>query len=81
MQTSGLGFQVFNATNDTIMNRSKTEEFLRERYPKMPITREMGEIEAPLPNAKIQRLLGFREKHDWKKYFRLWEKENNQVVV
>lgn len=70
MQTSGLGFQVLNATNDTIINGSKTEEFLREQYPKMPITRERDETEAPLSNAKIQRLLGFREKHGLKKYFR-----------
>lgn len=80
LQTSGLGFQVFNATNDTITNRSKTEEFLRAHYPNTPITRGMGEIEAPLSNAKIQRILGFREKHDWKKYFRLWERDNKQIV-
>lgn len=73
LQTSGLGFQVFNATNDSITNPSRTEDFLRSQFPNTPITRAMGEFEAPLSNAKIKRLLGFQEKHPWKKYFHLWE--------
>ena len=34
----------------------------------MPITREMGEFEAPLSNRKAREMLGFREAHDWRKY-------------
>lgn len=75
LQTSGLGFQVFNATNDTITNLSPTEEFLRSRFPNTPITRALEEFEAPVSNAKMRRLLGFQEKHPWRKYFRVWEKK------
>ena len=75
LQTSGLGFQVFNAVNDSITNQGRTADFLKRLYPHIPITREMEEFEAPLSNAKIKRLLGFREKHPWQKYFRLWEKK------
>lgn len=74
LRKDGLGFQVFNATNDTMTNGRRTEEFLRENYPDTPIRRGLEEFEAPLSNAKIKRLLGFREKHPWKKYFTKWRK-------
>ncbi|KAJ5772356.1 hypothetical protein N7520_002885 [Penicillium odoratum] len=74
LRKDGLGFQVFNATNDTITNLRPTMELLREFYPDTPVTREMGEFEAPLTNAKIKQMLGFKEKHNWRDYFNLWDK-------
>jgi nucleoside-diphosphate-sugar epimerase len=68
VQTSGLGFQVFNATNDTITLREKTADFLRRECPGTPVTREMGEYEAPLSNRKICEVLGFKEEHNWRQY-------------
>ena len=69
IKTSGLGFQVFNAVNDTITLRGvKTTEFLKKMCPNVPITREMGDIEAPMSNRKAREMLGFKENHDWKKY-------------
>ena len=35
---------------------------------KAPITREMGEFEAPLSNRKIREVLGFKEAHNWRKH-------------
>ena len=67
-KTGGLGFQVFNATNDTITLCVNTTEFLKKTCPKSKISREMGENEAPLSNKKIKKMLGFKEEHDWKKY-------------
>lgn len=64
----GLGFQAFNATNDTITATMPTAEFLKTYCPQIPITRELGEYEAPLSNRKIREVLGFREEHDWRKY-------------
>ena len=34
----------------------------------VPITRELGEFEAPLSNRKTREVLGFKEAHDWRKY-------------
>lgn len=68
VQKDGLGFQVFNATNDTITLNEKTEEFLKRECPGMRITRKMGEDEAPLSNRKIREVLGFKEEHNWRKY-------------
>lgn len=71
VQTDGLGFQVFNATNDTITAEVPTEELLRKICPNVPISRKMGEWEAPLSNRKIREVLGFKEEHNWKKYVTL----------
>ncbi|KAJ5969103.1 Nascent polypeptide-associated complex subunit beta [Penicillium viridicatum] len=75
LRTDGLGFQVFNATNDHITNLRPTRDFLKSQFPDIPITREMEEFEAPFSNAKIKKLLGFQEKHPWHKYFSSWEKK------
>jgi len=69
IQVSGLGYQVFNATNDSITNNHRTVEFLQRMYPHIAHTREMDEFEAPISNKKIKDMLCFREEHPWKKYF------------
>ena len=68
IQKDGLGYQVFNAVNDTITADLPTTEFLAKYAPNSPLTRAMGEREAPLSNAKARDVLGFREAHDWRQY-------------
>lgn len=71
IEKGGLGFQVFNATNTTASLSKEhlpVEKFLQENCPKSPITRKMGEIEAPLSNRKAREVLGFVEQHDWRNY-------------
>jgi nucleoside-diphosphate-sugar epimerase len=64
----GLGFQVFNAVNDTITANESTAEFLERWCPRTPIRRPLKGQEAPLSNRKIRETLGFVEEHDWRKY-------------
>ena len=76
IERDGLGFEVFNATNDSITNYLERDETTRkflervmggkEGKEKVRFTKEMGEREAPLSNEKIRRVLGFRERWDWK---------------
>lgn len=68
LEKDGLGFQVFNAVNDTITAREPTEAILRKYAPNTPITRTMGAFEAPLSNRKAREVLGFVEQHNWRKY-------------
>ena len=68
IQKDGLGYQVFNAVNDTITADEPTPEFLAKYAPNSPVTRPMGAREAPLSNAKAREVLGFREAHDWRSY-------------
>ncbi len=68
LEKDGLGFQVFNAVNDTITADQPTAEFLARQAPGVPIRRPLGTFEAPISNRKIREVLGFREEHDWRKY-------------
>ena len=68
IEKDGLGFQVFNAVNDTITLDTPTKEALAKLCPNTRMTREMGEFEAPLSNRKAREVLGFKEQHDWRKY-------------
>jgi UDP-glucose 4-epimerase len=71
IEKDGLGFQVFNAVNDTITATLPTREVLKRYCPDVPITREMGEFEAPLSNRKAREVLGFKESHNWRKYVKV----------
>ena len=68
VEKDGLGFQVFNAVNDTITAWEPTRSFLGRWAPGTPIAGDIGEFEAPISNRKIRDVLGFREEHDWRKY-------------
>lgn len=68
LEKDGLGFQVFNAGNDTNSVNLPTKEIVERFYPGVPVTRELGEFEALYSNRKIREVLGFREEHDWRKY-------------
>jgi len=68
VEKDGLGFQVFNAVNDTITAYESTKPFLEKWAPDTPITKEMGELEAPISNRKIRDVLGFSEEHNWRRY-------------
>jgi nucleoside-diphosphate-sugar epimerase len=66
LQEDGLGFQVFNAVNDTITADQPTAEFLARWCPKVPVTRPLLGSEAPLSNRKAREVLGFKERHNWR---------------
>ena len=66
LEKDGLGFQVFNATNDGITADQPTAEFLAKWCPGTPVTRPLSGFEAPLSNRKIRDVLGFRQQHDWR---------------
>jgi nucleoside-diphosphate-sugar epimerase len=68
LQKNGLGFQVFNAVNDTITAHEDTAVFLKRWCPNTPLKRPLVGQEAPLSNRKIRDVLGFREEHNWRKY-------------
>ena len=70
LEKDGLGFQVFNAGNDTNGMNIPTKELVGRFFPGVPMSREMGENEALFSNRKVREVLGFREEHDWRKYVR-----------
>jgi len=80
LQKNGLGFQVFNAVNDTITADGPTAEFLKKWCPKTPHTRPLTGDEAPLSNRKIREVLGFKEAHNWRDEVRALESKNSATT-
>ncbi len=68
IEKDGLGYQVFNAVNDTITTRESASEIARRFFPNVAIKGELDERSALISNAKIREVLGFEEEHDWRKY-------------
>ncbi|TCQ28548.1 NAD-dependent epimerase/dehydratase family protein [Rhizobium sp. PP-CC-3G-465] len=68
IEKDGLGFQVFNAANDTTSANTPTADLLRDFFPNVPVSRELGTYESLLSNQKIRDVLGFSQEHDWRKY-------------
>jgi nucleoside-diphosphate-sugar epimerase len=67
IEKDGLGYQVFNAANNDSSADLPTKELLKRFYPKVPLTREMGEYESLFSNKKLREVLGFKEEHPWRK--------------
>lgn len=68
LQKDGLGWQVFNATNDTNSLPQTNQELLARFFPKVPLSRPLKPHESLLSNRKIREVLGFREQHNWRNY-------------
>lgn len=68
LKKDGLGYQVFNASNDTHSVNATTGELIAKYYADVPKKAEMGEHETFFSNRKAREVLGFREEHDWRKY-------------
>lgn len=68
LEKDGLGYQVFNAGNDTNSVNIPNSEILRRFFPNVPVSRELGDHEALFSNRKIREVLGFRERHNWRNY-------------
>lgn len=68
LKKDGLGWQVFNAANDSNAVPQTNTELLARFFPKVPLSREVGPYEGLLSNRKIREVLGFKEQHDWRKH-------------
>ena len=68
MEKDGLGFEIFNAGNDTNSVNIPTRQILTQFFPDVPVTRELAEYEALFSNRKIREVLGFAEEHNWRKH-------------
>ncbi|MDV7144856.1 NAD(P)-dependent oxidoreductase [Tropicimonas sp. TH_r6] len=68
LQTDGLGFQIFNASNDTNSVNLPAREIAERFFPGVPVADDLGKNEALYSNRKIKEMLGFEEEHDWRRY-------------
>lgn len=68
LQTDGLGFEVFNVSNDDHSVALTTQELIDEYYQDVPQKAQMGPHETFYSNAKAKKLLGFAPQHSWREY-------------
>jgi nucleoside-diphosphate-sugar epimerase len=66
LHVNGLGFEIFNAANDTHSVDRTTAQLVDEYYSDVPMTREMDRYETFYTNRKAKALLGFDPQHDWR---------------
>jgi nucleoside-diphosphate-sugar epimerase len=68
LENSRPGYEAFIIANDdTVMNRSSAS-LAAEVFPKVRVTKDMGEHETLLSIEKAKRLLGFAPEHTWRSY-------------
>lgn len=68
LAVDGLGYEVFNASNDNHSVGLTTSEIIARYYEGVPQKAAMEEDETFYSNAKAKRLLGFAPEHDWRQY-------------
>ncbi len=66
LQTDGLGYQVFNVSNDDHSVQLSTQELIDRFYNGVEIRRAMGARETFYSNAKAKAMLGFQPAHSWR---------------
>jgi nucleoside-diphosphate-sugar epimerase len=67
LQTDGLGYQVFNVSNDDHSVGLTSEELIKTYYQHVPL--KTNDIPKSFySNEKAKRLLGFKPEHSWRDY-------------
>ena len=68
LRSDGLGYQIFNVTNDDHSVNLTTRELIARYYDGVEIRQEMGEHETFYSSEKAKRMLGYAPKHHWRMY-------------
>ena len=66
LKTDGLGYEVFNVSNDDLSVGITTQEVIDRFYQGVPQKRDMGANETIYTNNKAKRLVGFSPQHSWR---------------
>jgi nucleoside-diphosphate-sugar epimerase len=66
LAVDGLGYQVFNVSNDDMSVGITSDQVIEKYYKDVPLKRPMGPHETFYSNDKAKRMLGFAPKHSWR---------------
>jgi nucleoside-diphosphate-sugar epimerase len=67
LATDGLGFEIFNVSNDEHSVGETTDELINRYYQDVPVS-PMGPTETFYSNKKAKTLLGYAPQHNWRMY-------------
>lgn len=66
LRTDGLGYQVFNVSNDDMSVNLPSDEVIARFYPGVPVRTAIGRDDTFYSSAKAKRMVGFRPRHSWR---------------
>ena len=66
LKTDGLGYEVFNVSNDDMSVGLTSDQVMEQFYQGVPQKHPMGENETFYSNAKAKRMVGFAPKNSWR---------------
>ncbi|QEE35065.1 NAD(P)-dependent oxidoreductase [Octadecabacter sp. SW4] len=66
LKTDGLGYEVFNVSNDDMSVGLTSDQVIAQFYQGVPQKRDMGPNETFYANDKAKRLVGFKPRHSWR---------------
>lgn len=66
LATDGLGYQVFNVSNDDSSVAMEADEVCKTFYTGVPVKGDMGPTDTFYSNKKAKQMLGFAPKHGWR---------------
>jgi nucleoside-diphosphate-sugar epimerase len=67
LATDGLGFEIFNVSNDDHSVNLTSPELIEKYYQGVPVG-DVGENETFYSNRKAKKMLGYSPKHSWRRY-------------
>lgn len=68
LAVDGLGYQVFNVSNDNHSVGTVTSQLIERFYQGVRVEKGMSEDETFYSNTKAKEMLGFEPQHDWRHY-------------
>jgi len=66
LKTDGLGYEVFNVSNDDMSVRITSDEVMSRFYQGVEVRGEMGADETFFSNKKAKKLVNFAPRHSWR---------------
>lgn len=66
LKTDGLGYEVFNVSNDDLSVGIPTDQVIAQFYQGVEVRGEMGAHETFFCNKKAKKMVGFAPKHSWR---------------
>ncbi|PUB18751.1 NAD-dependent epimerase/dehydratase family protein [Yoonia sediminilitoris] len=66
LKTDGLGYEVFNVSNDDMSVGITSDAVIAQFYPDVPVKRDMRPDETFYANDKAKRMVGFAPQHSWR---------------
>lgn len=66
LQTNGLGYEVFNVSNDDMSVGITSDEVIAQFYQGVEVRGEMAPNETFFSNKKARKMVGFEPKHSWR---------------